>query len=250
MWRGFGVKSQADIDLRLHHFSVLFAYHSGKIENEQVTWHDTHEIFANGRALNFTGDPRALFEQRNQKLCYELLKEKLEAREPLSLGLILEIHRVLTEGTYDERRYVALGERPGAFKKNDYVTGRLGVGSVPEEVEGDLADLLAELTEHLPGAGNLPPDGDLLLAGAYLHAKFEFIHPFADGNGRVGRTLLNYFFMLRGHPPVVIHEEDKAAYYAALERYDMGEELDAMKEFLRGQIEKTWRKTLERGESA
>jgi len=239
MWQGYGVKTQADIDLRLHHFSELFAYHSGRIENEEVTWHDTHEIFANGRALNFTGDPRALFEQRNQKLCYELLKGKLADREPLSLDLILEIHRVLTEGTYDERRYIALGERPGAFKKHDYVTGRMGVGSPPEEVEADLADLLAELAD-------LPPDGDLLLVGAYLHARFEFIHPFADGNGRVGRTLLNYFFMLHGHPPVVIHDEDKAAYYAALERYDMSEELEAMKEFLRGQIEKTWEKTLQR----
>jgi len=225
MWRGFRVEAQADIDLRLHHFSELFAYHSGKIENDEITWHDTHEIFANGRVLNFTGSPRALFEQRNQKLCYELLKDKLAAKEPLSLGLILEIHRVLTEGTYDERRYIALGERPGAFKKHDYVTGRAEVGSLPENVEADLADLLAELAE-------LPP-GDILTAGAYLHARFEFIHPFADGNGRVGRTLLNYFLMLQDHPPIVIHDEDKAAYYAALERYDVSEDLRPMEEFLR-----------------
>jgi Fic family protein len=237
MWRGFRVETQADIDLRLHHFGELFAYHSGKIENEEITWHDTHEIFANGRVLNYTGDPRALFEQRNQKLCYEFLKEKLAARKPLSLELILEIHRVLTEGTYDERRYIDLGERPGAFKKHDYVTGRAEVGSLPEEVEGDLSDLLGELAE-------LPPEADLLKAGAYSHARFEFIHPFADGNGRVGRTLLNYFFMLRNHPPVVIHDEDKAAYYAALERHDMSEELLPMEEFLRGQVEKTWEKTL------
>jgi len=239
MWQGFGVKTQADIDLRLHHFSELFAYHSGRIENEEITWHDTHEIFANGRALHFTGDPRALFEQRNQKLCYELLKDKLTAREPLSLELILGMHRVLTEGTYDEHRYIAQGERPGAFKKHDYVTGMAQVGSLPEDVEGDLADLLGELAEP-------PPDSDVLTAGAYLHARFEFIHPFADGNGRVGRTLLNYFLMLNNHPPVVIHDEDKAAYYAALERYDMAEDLRPMVEFLRRQTERTWEKTLAR----
>ena len=239
MWRGFAVATQADADLRLHHFGELFAYHSGKIENDEITWHDTHEIFANGRALNFTGDPRALFEQRNQKLCHELLKEKLAAGEPLSAALVLALHRVLTEGTYDERRYIALGERPGAFKKHDYVTGRAEVGSLPGDVEGDLAALLSELAA-------LPPDSDILKAGAYLHARFEFIHPFADGNGRVGRTLLNYFLMLHGHPPIVIHEEDKAAYYAALERYDMDEELLPMIAFLRGQTVKTWEKTLER----
>ena len=171
LWQSWDVHTEVDIDRRLDNFRILFAYHSGKIENEAITWHDTREIFENGKALNFTGDPRALFEQRNQKLCYELLKGKIAAWEPLSIELILEIHRVLTEGTFDERRYVELGERPGAFKKHDYVTGRAEVGSLPEEVEGDLAALLTELAD-------LPPGADLLKAGAYLHTRFEFIHPF------------------------------------------------------------------------
>ncbi|MCL2106119.1 MAG: Fic family protein [Oscillospiraceae bacterium] len=242
MWRSFAVKSETDIDLRLHHFRELFAYHSGKIENEAVTWHDTHEIFANGRALRYTGDPRALFEQRNQKLCYALLRAKIAAREPLSLALILETHRALTEGTYDERRYIDLGERPGTFKKNDYVTGRWEVGAPPDEVEAELASLLEELSE-------LPPGTDILRAAAYLHARFEFIHPFADGNGRVGRTLLNYFLMTRDHPPVILHEEDKASYYAALESYDRSEELQPMVDFLREQLIRTWERTLARNES-
>ena len=239
LWHRWGVRTEADIDRRLDNFRVLFAYHSGKIENDAVTLHDTREIFENGKALNFTGDPRALFEQRNQKLCYELLKSKIAAREPMTLALIREVHRVLTEGTYDERRYVELGERPGEFKKHDYVTGRAEVGSLPEEVEGDLSALLAELSE-------LSADADVLQAAAYFHARFEFIHPFADGNGRVGRTLLNYFLMTNGHPPIVIHDEDKADYYAALERYDVGEELQPMVDFLHGQAERTWEKTLMR----
>jgi Fic family protein len=239
LWRGWNVRTEADIDLRLDNFRVLFAYHSGKIENDAITLHDTREIFENGKALNFTGDPRALFEQRNQKLCYELLKGKIAAREPLSLALIREVHGVLTAGTYDERRYVELGERPGEFKKHDYVTGRAEVGSLPEEVEDNLSDLLAELTD-------LPTGADLLQAAAYFHARFEFIHPFADGNGRVGRTLLNYFLMTHDHPPVVIHDANKAAYYAALESYDVGEELHPMVDFLRQQMERTWEKTLAR----
>jgi len=239
LWQRWDVRTETDLDLRLDNFRVLFAYHSGKIENEAVTWHDTREIFENGKALNFTGDPRALFEQRNQKLCYELLKSKIAAREPMTLELIREAHRVLTEGTYDERRYIELGERPGAFKKHDYVTGRGEVGSLPEEVEGDLSSLLAELAE-------LPEGADMLTAGAYFHARFEYIHPFADGNGRVGRTLLNFFLMTHGHPPIVIHDEDKAAYYAALESYDTEEELRPMVDFLRQQAERTWEKTLAR----
>jgi hypothetical protein len=71
MWRLWRVGTVSDIDERLHNFKVLFAYNSGKIENEAVTYHDTREIFENGRALNFTGDPRVLFEQNNQKTCDE-----------------------------------------------------------------------------------------------------------------------------------------------------------------------------------
>ena len=79
----------------------------------QLRKNDTREIFENGQVLNYTGNPRALFEQQNQKLCYEALKFKNSDKEPLSLELIREVHRILTSGTYDERRYIVNGERPG-----------------------------------------------------------------------------------------------------------------------------------------
>jgi len=238
MWQGWQVASASDIDLRLHNFRILFAYNSGKIENDSITYHDTREIFENGRAINFTGDPRALFELRNQKLCYEFLKDKIVGREPLSVQLVLETHAALTGGTYDERRFVENGERPGAFKKHDYVTGLWEVGAPPEDVPAEMETLLRELN---PITGK-----DLLKAAAYFHLRFEFIHPFADGNGRVGRTLLNYFLMTRDHPPIIIHDEDKAEYYASLEADDREEAITPMYSFLRRQTERTWGKSLDR----
>lgn len=122
MWQNWRVQSYADIDKRLDSFRVLFAYHSGKIENDEISYNDTREIFENGKVIAYTGSPRAIFEQQNQKLCYEVLKGKIANREPLSLELVREIHRILTSGTYDERRYIDNSERPGEFKKHDYVT--------------------------------------------------------------------------------------------------------------------------------
>jgi len=238
MWRLWQVETVSDIDERLYNFKILFAYNSGKIENEAVTYHDTREIFENGRALNFTGDPRVLFEQKNQKTCYEFLKHKITAREPLTVSLVLETHGILTAGIYDERRFVERGERPGAFKKHDYVTGRNEVGSMPENVSGDIAALLDEIQAY--------SGSEILKTAAYFHLRFEYIHPFADGNGRVGRTLMNYFLMSRDHPPLIIHDEDKAAYYAALEAYDKSEEITPMYDFLRQQTERTWEKSLAR----
>ena len=238
MWRNWNVGTVGDIDCRLHNFRILFAYHSGRIENQDITFNDTREIFENGRVINYTGDPRAMFELGNQKLCYEYLKHKIAAKEPLDLALVLETHSILTSGTYDERRYVERGERPGAFKKHDYVTGREEVGSMPEHVPADIQDLLDELK-------SVPPDS-IIKAAAYFHLRFEYIHPFADGNGRVGRTLMNYLLMINNHPPIVIHDEDKGEYYAALEHYDKTEEIQPMCDFLTRQTELTWEKSLER----
>ena len=83
-------------------------------------------------------------------------------------------------------------------------------------------------------------------AAAYLHTRFEYIHPFADGNGRVGRTLMNFFLMSHNHPPVIIYDEDKRSYYDALAAYDIKEEVEPLLAFLKAQAEKTWGKSLER----
>jgi Fic family protein len=238
LWQSWRVNTESDIDRRLDNFRILFAYHSGKIENEAISYNDTREIFENGRVLNYSGLPRTIFELSNQKVCYDFLKPKLAAKEPITIALVKEVHEALTGGTYDERRYVEQGERPGVFKKHDYVTGLYEVGSLPEDVESDMAELLSEL-EGYEGE-------ELLKAAAYFHARFEYIHPFADGNGRAGRTLLNYFLMINDHPPLIIHDEDKGAYYDALTAYDKSEELEPMTAFLRHQLERTWEKTLER----
>lgn len=237
LWQSWNIRTAAELDRYLENFRILFAYHSGKIENENITYNDTREIFENGRVIGYTGDTRTLFEQQNQKLCYEALKEKLAAKEPLSAELVKEIHCMLASGTYDERRYIVNGERPGEFKKHDYVIGINESGSPPETVKDDLEELLAEVTE----AGGRDP----LKAGTYLHARFEFIHPFADGNGRVGRTLLNYWLIINDYPPLIVYDEDKKDYYEALRQYDESELLHPLESFFRGQTVKTWSRALE-----
>ena len=236
LWQTYELTSCADIDKYLSSFRILFAYNSGKIENDEITYHDTREIFENGRISGFSGNPRALFEQQNQKLCYEFLKDKIIRKEPLSADIVKEIHRALTMGTYDERRYTERGERPGEYKKHDYVTGGFEVGSAAENVDRDITSLISEV--------NLYEGDDILKAAAYLHARFEYIHPFADGNGRTGRTLLNYYLLINNHPPLIIYDEDKRGYYSALGKYDELEEISPLHEFLRWQCEKTWSNTL------
>lgn len=242
LWQSYTITSTTDLDKYLDNFRILFAFNSGKIENPEITYHDTREIFENGRVANYSGDPRTIMEQQNQKLCYEYLKEKIINKDLLNVALIKEIHNILTSGTYDEHRFIANKERPGEFKKHDYVTGIYEVGSTVKNVEMELAGLISEVNNYT--------GIDFLLAATYLHARFEYIHPFADGNGRVGRTLTNYYLLTKDYPPFIVYEEDKALYYECLQKYDAAEELKPLYEFFKYETEKTWsKKSLNRRDS-
>lgn len=231
-WKEEKKETQEDIYTLLDNFKILFAYHSGKIENETITLHDTREIFENGTVINYTGDLRTLFEIKNQKDCFQYLVDRIINKEEITISFILELHRQLMKGCYDDTRY-GKGERPGAFKKHDYVTGD-GVGTAPEEVEAELQELLDEVKDA--------EGKDVMTIAAYLHLRFEEIHPFADGNGRVGRTLLNYYLMTHDFPPLILYSEDKKTYYLSLAVYDKTGEIKGFIEFLKEQMVKTWEK--------
>lgn len=237
LWRQRNIQTDAELAEALNGHSVSFAYHSGNLENERVTYNDTREIFDHDGVSSYTGDLRTLFEIRNAKDANELFLQAFQAGRPLDESLVKEFQRLLTQNTYDTRRY-QLGERPGEYKRHDYVTGKNEIGAAPEDVDEEMGELLEELRD-------IPAD-KLLRAAAYYHVKFENIHPFADGNGRTGRLTMNYFLVTHNHPPITIHQEDRKAYYAALEAWDERQELAPMEAFLREQTVKTWEKQIVR----
>ena len=232
-WQNRRITTEADLALAFTGHEVSFAYHSGKIENDQITFHDTREIFDHDGVTDYTGDLRTLFEIRNAKDANSLFLSSFGSRHPFDEALLLAFHLELTKNTYDTHRR-QLGERPGTYKLHDYVTGKEEVGAAPEDVSAEMSELLAELQDI--------PEQHALTAAAYFHAKFENIHPFADGNGRCGRIAMNYLLVLHNHPPIVIHEEDRKGYYDALEAWDVRQELEVLKSFLKKQTVKTWEK--------
>lgn len=239
LWQRKHITTDAELAEALNGHSIAFAYHSGKLENENITYHDTREIFEHDGVTAYTGDLRTLFEIRNAKEANELFLCAFRDRRALDEAFVKELQRQLTHGTYDTRRW-QLGERPGEYKRHDYVTGREEVGAAPEDVADEMGELLSEIQDV--------SEQNALTAAAYFHAKFENIHPFADGNGRTGRLAMNYFLVLHDHPPIVIHEEDRKGYYEALEAWDRGQELDPLRQFLQEQTVKTWAKQIARAE--
>lgn len=239
IWHSRNITTDAELAEALNSHSIAFAFHSGKIENENITYHDTREIFEHDGVTSYTGDLRTLLEIRNAKEAYELFLKAFGMKRPLDETFLKELHLQLTHGTYDARRW-QLWERPGQYKLRDYVTGRNEVGAPPEDVAEEMDELLKELQDV--------SSENVLTAAAYFHAKFENIHAFADGNGRTGRLAMNYLLVLHGHPPIIIHEEDRKEYYAALEAWDVRQELAPLRNFLKIQTEKTWAKQIARVE--
>lgn len=225
-------KKNTDMETLLKDFFIIFSYHSGAIENPEIAYGTVMKIFKENRIENFTGNVRTIYEIWNHKVCTEWLQHKIVQREPVTPELIKDMHYYLTKETYDGRRHVR-GERPGEYKKHDYVVGN-DQGALPEEVASEIEELCDELTD-------IPDRNDnIIRTAAYLHCKFENIHPFADGNGRVGRMLMNYFLLIHSHPPVVIPVGTREKYYELLDIYDSTGDISGFVEYLKEQTVLTW----------
>ncbi len=230
-WQDKNLHTVDDYKTVLDNFQILFTCNSNNIEGSNISYHTTREIFEE-RPLSASGlTPRDIFEVRNQKFAFEFLLKALMNSVPIGIDFIKKLHYLLMYGSYDEIRW-RKGERPGQFKVGDYCVGMTDEGSCPDEVVEDLSEVVEEINSTT---------GDILTIATYFHLKLESIHPFADGNGRVGRTLLNYFLMLHNYPPMVIYNEDKNTYYLGLEVFDRIGEISGMRDFFKEQTIKTWK---------
>lgn len=234
-WKEINLSSVEDVEYILSNFKVIFAYNSGKIENQEITYSTTLEIFEGKSISNFNGDYRTMYEMVNQKDCYEFLLEPMIQKRPLSIELIQKVQFELAKQTYDTIR-ISKGEQPGEFKKGYYVVGEYQVGCAPEEVEKNLVALIDEVN-HYTGTNHIT-------TAAYFHLVFERIHPFADGNGRTGRTLLNYYLMLHDCPPIVIHNENRQEYIDAFDRFHYDADITPMVNYLKHETVLTWKHLL------
>ena len=110
-------------------------------------------------------------------------------------------------------------ERPGSFRRHDIEAFPGGMKppswtDVPVRIDEWLVDAQALRGLDAP---HLPAEL------AWLHARFEQVHPFLDGNGRTGRLLLNLLLVRLGYPPAIIRKADRGRYLAALEQADEGD---------------------------
>ena len=133
-WQSHQLRCPKDLDELLRGFRPLFAYHDHLLEGREIPLATVEEFFKTGAVSQFSGDPKDLMLLQGQRNCYEYLRERVLARDDLETSLVLEVHRILTSGTYTEPFYLVNGERPGELKKRDYVTAVNAVGAAARDV--------------------------------------------------------------------------------------------------------------------
>lgn len=196
-----------------HYMQVHFAYNSNRMEGSMLTKDQTRHIFEIGQ---FVAEKDAvvrsndIIETINHFRIFDHVIETYE--EKISPEYIKGIHYILKSGIIitDATREII-----GDFKnKANFVGGEKTTR--PKEVEKSIIRMINEYTKNLNASKNIDEKLEIIID---MHYDFEKIHPFYDGNGRVGRILLFKECLKNNIVPFIIEDEKKAFYLRGLKEY-------------------------------
>lgn len=190
-----------------HKTQVSLTYNSNQIEGSKLTEEQTRYIFET-KTIGFDTEGLPvddIIETSNHFRAFDYLLDTIET--PLSKEIIKKLHKILKNATSDsDKAYFNIGN----WKKIPNEVGDIK-SSLPETVDADMTDLLTEYFKN--ETINLE---DLIT----FHERFEHIHPFQDGNGRVGRLILFRECLKHNIVPFVIDNDKKRFYYRGLREFN------------------------------
>lgn len=205
-------------------FTANFTYESNAIEGNSLTLKDVSiVIFEN--FIPRGKDLREIYETRNSRI---VLDRILNKKVDISHRSIIKIHKILMKD---------IDARTGYKKIPNVIIGSRVKTTPPEHVVEEMTKLIDWYNSNL---GKMHP----LELAAIFHGRFEKIHPFEDGNGRVGRFLINVILINNGYPPLIIRKTVRRSYMSTLSAFDFGYE-DKIKRFLLEKYKETYRKFFE-----
>ena len=193
-----------------HYSQVNFAYNSNKIEGSRLTENETEEIFDTNSFVPKSEDTIKLDDLTEMKNHFRLFDYALDIiDEELSKDIIINMNKILKRNTTDEEnpRY-----NVGGFKIVPNKIGLINVinTSSPDNVEKDLDKLLSWYKKI-----KTIKLEDII----EFHVRFECIHPFGDGNGRVGRMIMFKECLKNNIVPFIVLDKDKPYYMRGLKEY-------------------------------
>lgn len=208
---------KANLENRYESFISLFTYDSTNIEGNTLTLQETSQLLFEGRTPRKS--LREINEVINHKKAFDYI---LRSKGEMSKEFILSLHNLVVKDTLKSE----LSNQIGKYRTLQvYIRGTNWLPPKPEEVSNEMASLLSWYTKN---KNKVHP----LVLSAYFHSAFETIHPFVDGNGRVGRLLMNFILHKKGYPMINIPNKRKHEYYNALEFSQLKGDLRLLVKFL------------------
>jgi len=190
-------------------------YNSNAIENSTLTIDETEKILLE-LEVSRNVSVREVFEAKNLARVFEYIKDRVAAKG-LDKELILFLHQMLISNINEG---IA-----GRFRqKNEYVRVGSHIAPAPEHVESMIKSALIEYSSN--------HTSHFVEKIAKFHLEFEHVHPFIDGNGRIGRVLINYQLLQLGFPPIMIRDKEKALYYSSFKEYGDNRKTASMEKIL------------------
>jgi len=202
-------------------------YNSNAIENSTLSLEETDKIL-NQIDLDRFVNERELFEAKNLARVVGYIDQKAK-QETLTLEMMLLLHKLLISNIQDD---IA-----GRFRKADEW---VRVGS---HIATDPAMVIEQL-ENMMIAYHTSAEESIITRIARFHLSFEHIHPFVDGNGRIGRVLNNYLLIREGYVPINIKFIDRSDYYDAFATFDKKSDLSLMEQIVGKAITSSYHKRL------
>ncbi len=190
-------------------------YNSNAIENSTLTLKETEKILLETE-LQRNVSLREVFEAKNLARVVTYIRQKAEEKE-IDKETIQLLHQMLLGGINDE---IA-----GRFRKEgEYVRVGIHIAPAPEHVEQMMEEIITEYSNN--------PEAYFVDKIAKFHLDFETIHPFVDGNGRIGRILINYQLLRLGFPGLIIRNKGKKGYYKSFNDYRNNENTKTMEKII------------------
>lgn len=190
-------------------------YNSNAIENSTLTLKETEKILLD-MEVSRDVSVREIFEAKNLARVVSYIRKKSKETE-FNKEIILLLHQMLIGGISDQ---IA-----GRFReKGEYVRVGAHVAPAPEKIENMIENILLKYSSDI--------EGYFLDKVAKFHLDFETIHPFNDGNGRVGRVLINFQLQKLGFPNIIIRNREKKDYYEAFNDYNYKQSTKSMEKVM------------------
>lgn len=184
---------------------LALTYHTDKIEGSTLTMRETQAILFENQTVN-----KSLIEQleaKNHQTAWNfLLKQMTEESFMIDEKFVLKLHSILMNGILEDA---------GAYRNHPVrIVGSRTVTANYIKVPLLIEELVLNINRETD---------DFLKHCAEVHSRFEQIHPFGDGNGRIGRLLLQSMLLKNNYPPAIIEQDKKIRYYEVLEKSQIKE---------------------------